>query len=414
MTTPMKELHADIVIFGAGISGLWTFHHLKAQGYNAVLLESNEIGSGQTIASQGIVHSGLKYVFGGKLNDLAKSISAMPDRWRAALKGEGTVNLQGAKHMASSQYLLIPPGAMRGLLELVTTKALGGSVHKLKKEDWPDGIHKSGFKGTAIFMDEPVLDANTVIHALAEPYLDSIRKIEWPDGVRFTQDESGAIEGIIINDDTMIKPEQVVFTAAQSNERIARLLGHDDGLETQARPLLMGMMKNAPFRLHAHCVGPSDKPVMTVTTHPADDGSLVWYLGGSVAERPKDDDPQKVIDSSAAVIKKYLPDTDLSHVQWDTLPIDRIEGKRSNHKKMPDSPVLHSHTNAVYAWPTKLTFAPLLSDMVSAHIETHGLQPSCTETDWSGLPPSASTTEPCNKDIWDNSATSESNSGQQT
>ena len=78
----MEELKADIVVFGSGISGLWTFHTLKQMGYNAVCLESHKIGSGQTIASQGIIHSGLKYVFGRQMNDLARWISTMPDRWR--------------------------------------------------------------------------------------------------------------------------------------------------------------------------------------------------------------------------------------------------------------------------------------------------------------------------------------------
>ena len=67
----------DIVIFGAGIAGLWTFHSLKKMGYDVLLLERESIGGGQTIASQGIIHSGLKFSLAGKVNKLAKSISAM-------------------------------------------------------------------------------------------------------------------------------------------------------------------------------------------------------------------------------------------------------------------------------------------------------------------------------------------------
>ena len=87
----------DIVIFGSGIAGLWLFNHLKAAGYDALLLESEAIAGGQSIASQGIIHSGLKYAFAGKINKLAQSISAMPDLWRAALQGDGVVDLSAAR-----------------------------------------------------------------------------------------------------------------------------------------------------------------------------------------------------------------------------------------------------------------------------------------------------------------------------
>ena len=104
----------DIAIFGAGIAGLWTFARLKRAGYDVLLLEREAIGFGQTIASQGIVHSGLKYSLAGKLNETARSISAMPDRWRAALRGEGEVDLSDARTSADSQFLLIPGGLLGG------------------------------------------------------------------------------------------------------------------------------------------------------------------------------------------------------------------------------------------------------------------------------------------------------------
>ena len=105
------SIKPDIVIFGAGIAGLWAFHRFKALGYDALLLESETIGCGQTIASHGIIHSGLKYAFAGKVNKLAQSISAMPDLWRAALNGEGDVDISQAKANAQSQFLLVPARA---------------------------------------------------------------------------------------------------------------------------------------------------------------------------------------------------------------------------------------------------------------------------------------------------------------
>ncbi len=359
----MAERHIDIVIVGAGIAGLWAFHRLKRMGYDVVLLENKAIGSGQTIASQGIIHSGLKYAFAGQINELAKSISAMPDLWRAALRGEGPVDLSAARANASSQYLLIPDGFMGGLVKLVTKKVLGGNVHEIAKSDWPDDIRASAFKGSVVYMDEPVLDVPSVLRALAEPYQDCIRN---------------AVP-------SAFSAKRYIYTAAGSNQTIAKDRGEDDGLKTQARPLLMGMMKHAPYPLYAHLVGSSDKPVASITTHKAADGSLVWYLGGGVAERDKDSNPEEVYKAARKGFAKYMPKLDLSGVQWATLPIDRIEGKSSTQGWMPDTPTVHKVGNALYCWPTKLTFAPMLADMVVEDLNESGIAPSHKTSDFSSL-----------------------------
>lgn len=369
----MAARHADIVIFGAGIAGLWTHNRFRRAGYNALLLESSGIGGGQSIASQGIIHSGLKYAFAGKINKLAASISAMPDLWREALAGRGPVDLSAAQVNADSQMLLIPPGLMGGLIGLVTKKALGNNVHEIARCAWPEHIASSGFKGRLVYMDEPVLDIPSVLRALAGPYMDSIRQIHTDDSpVEFLERHG-------------ITADYMIFTSAGSNRRIARQLGHDDGLETQIRPLLMGMMKNAPFPLYAHCIGASDKPVVTITTHEMPSGELVWYLGGSVAERSKDAPEHEVFEAARKAFKSCFPALDFSSAQWATLPIDRVEGKSAVDGWMPDTPTVHRHGNVFYCWPTKLTFAPLLAERLVGMIEA---PPSGDGDipDWSFLP----------------------------
>ncbi|MEQ8817269.1 MAG: FAD-dependent oxidoreductase [Thalassobaculum sp.] len=366
----------DIAIFGAGIAGLWTFARLKRAGYDVLLLEREAIGSGQTIASQGIVHSGLKYSLAGKLNETARSISAMPDRWRAALRGEGEVDLSAARTSADSQFLLIPGGVLGGLTRLVAQRALGGNSHTVPASDWPDGLRRSGFRGSAVFMDEPVLDVPSVLRALAEPDRGAVRGIAAGQAGRPA--EFLRAHGI--------EPRAMLFTAAGSNHGIARDRGQDNGLETQHRPLLQGLMRPAPFPLFAHLVGTSDKPVATVTTHAAADGTLVWYLGAAVAERSKEADPRDVYAAAAKAFRDYLPGVDLDGVEWAVLPIDRVEG-RTQGFHMPDTPTLHRAGNVLYGWPTKLTFTPMLGDMVAAELDRLGIAPSGRATDFSDLPP---------------------------
>ncbi len=370
----MATYNTDIVIIGAGIAGLWLFHRLKKAGYHAILLEKNAIGAGQTIASQGIIHSGMKYAFAGKINKLAEEISAMPDLWRAAMaSGDGDVDLRAAKTNADSQYMLIPSGFMGGLVKLVAKNALGTGVREIPKEDWPDNIKQSGFKGSVIFMNEPVLDIPSVIRALADPYKDYIYKIDW-DACEIISSKDG-ISALKIGDDT-IKAGKFIFTSAASNHHIAKQLGHSHGLQTQARPLLMGFLKPAPFEFYAHLVGSSDKPVATITTHKTADNEIVWYLGGGVAERAKESDPNDVISATIKGFKKYLPHIDLSDVTWATLPIDRIEGKSETDGWMPDTPTIHSYGNVFYCWPTKLTFSPLLSDRLYDSVTKSETQPN--------------------------------------
>ncbi|USO06380.1 MAG: FAD-dependent oxidoreductase [Rhodospirillales bacterium] len=361
----------DIVIFGAGIAGLWAFHRYKRMGYDALLLESFGIGGGQTIASQGIVHSGLKYAFAGKINKLAQGISAMQNLWEAALRGEGDVDLSAAKTLSTSQYLMMNNKIMGEIIKLVTSQALGNNVHEVMPEDWPQEIKSSGFHGKVVFMDEPVLDIPSVLRALAEPYKDSIRKIDTPD------DPFGFLK------QHNIEPKHIIFTGAASNAQIAAKEGHNHGLHTQARPLLMGMLKPAPYPLFAHLVGHTDKPVASITTHTTREGELVWYLGGGAAERKKEADPQEVYDAVRKGFAKYLPAVDLSAVQWAALPIDRIEGKSGIDGWIPDTPTIHSHENVHYCWPTKLTFAPLLAERL---LEKMDIQPSKTQSDWAFLP----------------------------
>lgn len=384
----MAQHNADIVIFGAGIAGLWTFNHLKSLGYDVLLLESKAIGSGQTIASQGIVHSGLKYAFAGKVNKLAQSISAMPDLWRAALKGQGPVDLSAARMSAETQYLLVPSGLMGGLVKLVTKKVLGGSVREIEKKDWPTDVVESGFKGAVIYMDEPVLDTASVIRALAEPYKDSVRLVDTPD------------DPLVFLEQHNISAKKIIFTAARSNHETAKKLGHDAGLETQARPLLMGLLKPAPFEMYAHLVGNSDKPVATITTHKCADGTLAWYLGGGVAERVKESSIDEVIEVTKKGFAKYLPQVDLSEVQWGAWPIDRIEGKSEVDGWMPDTPTIHSAENCIYCWPTKLTFAPMLSERLIKKLKEDGVEPSDKQTDWSFLPEAPYTQNPWDVVQW--------------
>ena len=83
-----QPVQLDVVIFGGGGAGLWLLDELVRQGFSALLMEAHGLGSGQTVASQGIIHGGLKYTLSGLLTPSASAIRDMPGVWRACLAGE--------------------------------------------------------------------------------------------------------------------------------------------------------------------------------------------------------------------------------------------------------------------------------------------------------------------------------------
>ena len=48
-----RRVEIDVVIFGGGVAGLWILSTLRNAGYDALLLDPNDLGSGQTACSQG-------------------------------------------------------------------------------------------------------------------------------------------------------------------------------------------------------------------------------------------------------------------------------------------------------------------------------------------------------------------------
>ncbi|HNE27160.1 MAG TPA: FAD-dependent oxidoreductase, partial [Pseudomonadales bacterium] len=100
----MQTLQVDIAIIGGGIAGLWLLACARRAGYNAVLFERAALGSGQTVASQGMIHGGVKYTLSGALSGASEAIADMPAHWRRCIKGEGDVDLRGTRILSEHFY----------------------------------------------------------------------------------------------------------------------------------------------------------------------------------------------------------------------------------------------------------------------------------------------------------------------
>ena len=165
-------IKVDVAIIGGGIAGLWLLSRLRARGYGALLIESERLGSGQTICSQGIIHGGAKYSLRGQVSESAKAVAEMPALWRRCLKGEGEVDLHGAALLAEHQYLWATRSPTSRLVAFFASRLLRSRMEKVAAgvgaDDYPPALRHPAFRGTVYRLDEPIIDIASVLAVLAE------------------------------------------------------------------------------------------------------------------------------------------------------------------------------------------------------------------------------------------------------
>ena len=129
--TEKTKASVDSVIIGGGIAGVWLLRLLSQNGYNAILLEQDALGSGQTLASQGMIHGGLKYALSGLLSKESEAIAEMPRRWKQCLYSKnGEIDLRKVT-LLSQDYYMFSEGQIGKLASFFASRALRGRIQKL-------------------------------------------------------------------------------------------------------------------------------------------------------------------------------------------------------------------------------------------------------------------------------------------
>lgn len=376
-----KNISLDIVIFGGGIAGLWAVNRLRNLGYQAILLETQALGSGQTLKSQGIIHGGIKYALSGFLSNSANAIETMPQRWKEALEGTGELDLRTVNVHSQDQLLWSTGSLSSDIAGFFASKALNSRIQKLSKNDYPAFLKNPTFKGNVYRLAEIVLDTPSLVKTLATPYSDALFKINPHAGYTFNYDQNnpqnvGSLK--IFSGSTAeavdIKAKRYLFTAGEGNESLGLNLPNAPAM--QVRPLQMTMVKLAsapPF--FAHCIDNGINPRITITTHPTQDGKTVLYLGGQLAEDGAKRTKSEQIECAKQELRALFPWLDLSDASWASFFINRAEPKQPGGKR-PDNPFVETVGNVMVAWPTKLALAPVLSDQIIAQLKQQGIEPS--------------------------------------
>ena len=380
----------DIVIFGGGIAGLWILNSLRNQGYQAILLETDKLGSGQTLASQGIIHGGLKYALNGALGGAANIISDMPARWRSCLAGEAEIDLRGCRVLSEHYYMWSNSGFRSKLKTFLGSKSLSGRVTAVEKQDYPDFFKAATVEGTLYKLPDFVVDTNSLLNLLIEKQSDWIFQVSLG-SYRFERNKSGLVKTISFNDkgkQFTLKAQKFIFSAGKGNQQLI----DDANLaepKSQLRPLNMVYVKGRGLPpVFVHCIGDSfsQTPKLTITSHSDADGKMVWYLGGEIAESGVGKDPKTQIYSTRKLLTTLFPWINFEKTEFHCLAIDRAEANVNNNYR-PEGAYFIEEDNVLVAWPTKLTLTPNLADNIIEHFVASGVVPSGTarEQDLSGV-----------------------------
>ncbi|PCI75087.1 MAG: glycerol-3-phosphate dehydrogenase [SAR86 cluster bacterium] len=369
----------DIVIFGGGIAGLWLLNRLRNQGYQAILLETDKLGSGQTLASQGIIHGGLKYALHGALGGAANVISDMPARWRSCLAGEAEIDLSGCRVLSEHYYMWSDSGFRSKLKTFLGSKSLSGRVTAVEKQDYPDFFKAATVEGTLYKLPDFVVDTNSLLQALVEKQRDWIFRVS-PGSYTFERNAAGLVNAISFSDgDTQftLEAQKFIFSAGKGNQQLI-----DDASlaepKCQLRPLNMVYVKGKDLpSAFVHCIGDSFSltPKLTVTSHSDAKGETVWYLGGEIAESGVGKAPDTQIHSARKLLTTLFPWINFAAMEFHCFAIDRAEANvRSNSR--PEDAYFIEESNVLVAWPTKLTLTPNLADNITEHFAASGVVPS--------------------------------------
>lgn len=360
-----KHPSVDVLIIGAGIAGLWSANVLSHAGYSVAVVDANGIGGEQTLASQGLIHGGIKYALGGFLTGASNAIAGMPQRWRDSLSGaDVSVKLSGMEPVAE-HYVMFSADSVRSRLStFLAGQALRGDVRKLAEENRPAALE--AFSGMVYELPDLVLDAVDAASALSNHNRFSIYKAA-----------ATLSPNSIVLDGVATTATAILCCAGSGNESLLQQSGVVD-LPCQRRPLQQVIVRgeNLP-ELFGHCITGIRRPEprLTITSH-TDDAGRNWYIGGQLATDGASLPADELIARATSELNECLPWIDLSAVRFETLAIDRAEPASDGLR--PDQAAVEVRGNRIFAWPTKLSLAPDLGDRVLAAVRAM-MKPSMTE-----------------------------------
>lgn len=353
-----SHVKVDLLILGGGIAGCWTLAAATEAGFNCLLLEKDALGSGQSIASQGIIHGGLKYALGAKITASTQAISTMPTRWQASLQGNTLPNLSDVNTLSGAHYF-IPTGSLESkLVSFLGSKMVKSFASQVKTADLPKD-YQSITKAKKLYaLHESVIETGSLFQSLLNQYGHLMVKHEFKPE-RLTQTSEGFLYE---HGDLKITTSQVLSTLGNGTPSFTQNLQ-----AMQQRPLQMVMAKGDLPYIYGHFIDRGITPALTLTSHPHN-GQTVWYLGGELAESGVNLTKEEQISHSKALLKSLVPHLNVEALIWDTLRINRAETALQTGAR-PDDVFVSEQNGLMIGFPTKLALAPRFAEAVLSKLK---------------------------------------------
>jgi len=367
-------MQLDVLIVGGGAAGLWLLDSLSRRGARALLLESGRLGSGQTIAAQGIIHGGLKYSLQGLLTPSAVQIREMPALWRECLAGRSQPDLSRTRIRADRCYLWRTDSLTSRLGLFGARVGLRVAPQFVADNDRPAVL--AGCPGPVALLEEQVIAPDSLLETLYSRNASRVLEVDTL-AIGFETDSNGWVRVVRLSDSSTgsrldLTPSHVVLTAGKGNADLRRRMGLGEHA-MQRRPLHMVLLRGDLPDLNGHCVDGATTRV-TITSDRDRAGRTVWQVGGRLAEIGVGLDERSLIVRAKAEIEATIPRLDLSDVEWATYRVDRAEGATPQGTR-PETVQLLREGNVLTAWPTKLALVPALAEQILAE-----LRPFCAES----------------------------------
>jgi glycine/D-amino acid oxidase-like deaminating enzyme len=359
-------MELDVLIFGGGATGLWLLDQLSRRGDRVLLLEAGRLGQGQTVASQGIIHGGLKYSLQGLLTPAAREIRDMPDIWRRCLAGRRVPDLRNTRVRSACCHLWRSDSLRSRLGMLGARVGLQVAPTEISSADRPAVF--AGCPGPVARLDEQVISPASFIADLARQNGARILEVDADCGIDFVLPGTGVVERVVIShpdnaQKVEVRPRRVVLTAGAGNEVLRRRMGLPAD-QMQTRPLHMVLVRGNLPVLNGHCVDGARTRV-TITTDCDAQGRMVWQVGGQLAEDGVACDEQTLVRRARDELVSVLPGVNFADCEWSACRVDRAE-RAMPHGGRPDTAAVLSDGNILTVWPTKLALAPQAVRMVEA------------------------------------------------
>jgi glycerol-3-phosphate dehydrogenase len=378
MTQVPEPVVFDLAIIGGGVAGLWLANRAKSAGYSVVVFESAGLGGGQTLASQGMIHGGMKYTLAGALTGASEAIAEMPKHWRTCLCGEGDVDLHHTRILSDHFFMWSGDDLGSKLTGFLASKITRGRVEPVHPDRRPPLLRHPLFTGSLYRLEDLVIDAPSLVANLANNIEGHCFLIDW-NAATLGKDNLGNLHLSINTPEQAleIRAQRFVFTAGKGNAELLANIGHTQPA-MQLRPLQQVMVKHHhPFDFYGHCLGTDTTPRLTISSHRLPDGGHVWYLGGSLAEKGATMAADELIRLAGEELRRLIPWINLQGAEWAVLPVDRAEPLQPGFAR-PDNAFIEQipGTNLLVGWPTKLTLAPNLANRALELLQQDEIYPA--------------------------------------